>query len=302
MARASAAAAVLLVAAAAAALTPAAAVRCVFLHGAGESDVGEPTDTDTGKYWGNSVTSMQDNWAPAACTSFVFNHDDTRTQRMDSANLKQRYCDAASGGTGTISDAIVFTHSMGNNILAAALRDGNCKIDHSSAVWYAASAPARGSKAANFAQHLCANNSTESEALRKAAELLHYCDPSDPHQASVAYQSLETTYPGMAGIAETMAREVGGAMCGDSDWGLTSEYSALFEALAALVKYGEANDGMVGIASCKLDGKTYSSDYTSDFYEASINHADGTCRDGNGDFGKSTRQPCKWFKSRKPVA
>lgn len=72
----------------------------------------------------------------------------------------------------------------------------------------------------------------------------------------------------------------------------------LLQALASLVNYGEKNDGMVGIASCLLDGKTYGTTPDSDYYQAAINHADGTCRDGDGDFGKSTRQPCAWFASR----
>ena len=87
-------------------------------------------------------------------------------------------------------------------------------------------------------------------------------------------------------------------MCGNSDWGLTSEYSAAFEALNALVPYGENNDGMVGISSCTLAGKAYAGDYSSEFYVASINHEDGTGATGNGDLGERSRQPCKWYAAR----
>eukprot|EP00500_Bicosoecida_sp_ms1_P001780 CAMPEP_0203815040 /NCGR_PEP_ID=MMETSP0115-20131106/7448_1 /ASSEMBLY_ACC=CAM_ASM_000227 /TAXON_ID=33651 /ORGANISM="Bicosoecid sp, Strain ms1" /LENGTH=293 /DNA_ID=CAMNT_0050723929 /DNA_START=165 /DNA_END=1046 /DNA_ORIENTATION=- len=269
---------------------------CVFLHGAGERVQADATSTDTASYWGGDKIISK--YSPAACTEWVFNHDDTVTQRFDDPNLKKRYCDVATGGTGQVTDAIVFTHSMGNNIFAAALRDGDCSIDHTSSTWYAASSPGGGSKAADFVDKLCANNSTDSKALQEIAKLMHYCADTDPPTPNLAYDSLRTTYPGLQGLKEVIAREAAGAMCGDSDFGLTSVYSLLFEALADFVKYGEDNDGMVGIDSCLLDGVTYGSDPSNDFYRAAINHADGTCRNGNGDFGNSRRQPCAWFKAR----
>jgi len=290
-------AALLVVAVVAVAVAPVSAKRCVFLHGAGQdpSTVGPPTATDTDKYWGGDDIMK---YLPSSCTETVFNHDDTVTLRFDSDTLMDNYCNVASDGSGTITDSIVFTHSMGNNIFAAALRAGRCKIDHSTSDWYSASSPGAGSKAANWVDHICANNATNGEALRELADLLHYCQKDDPRLPNEAYVSLKTSYPGLEGLKETLKQETSGAMCGTSDWGLTSKYSILFEALSKLVGYGEDNDGMVGIDSCLLDGVTYGDSPDSDFYQASINHADGTCRDGNGDFGNSKRQPCEWFKAR----
>ena len=37
--------------------------------------------------------------------------------------------DLASAGTGTVSNSIIFTHSMGNTVFAAALKHGYCKLD-----------------------------------------------------------------------------------------------------------------------------------------------------------------------------
>lgn len=81
------------------------AKRCVFLHGAGQdpSTVGPPTPTDTDKYWGD-VTGK---YAPAACDSFVFNHDDTVTQAFDDPVLMDNYCKVATDGTGTVTNSIV---------------------------------------------------------------------------------------------------------------------------------------------------------------------------------------------------
>lgn len=159
------------------------AKRCVFLHGAGETDVGPPTSSDTGKYWGGNL----DDSIPA-CTSTTFNHDNTRDNAFDDKTLMQNYCDVASEGTGNIENAIVFTHSMGNNIMAKALQSGVCTMDVTTTNWYSVSSPGAGSMAANFVEHICANSSVP-EVLRKAAELLHYCREDDPTRAAEAYIS-----------------------------------------------------------------------------------------------------------------
>lgn len=270
------------------AIAPASAIRCVFMHGSGQDHVGPPTSTDTDKYWGDMAR-----YTPH-CTSVVYNHDDTVNQAFDDAALMQSYCKTASDGTGLIRDSVVYTHSMGNMVMAAALRDGVCKLDPS-ARWYAVSAPLVGSKAADFVDHICANNSTINEALRKVAELLHYCRSDDPSMPARAYLSMKTTYPGLRGLMATAAQFASGAMCGTSPFGLTSLYSLPMEALSDLVKYGEPDDGMVGIDSCLITGKSYGDSYEDKFFKAEINHPDATCRDGDGDFGISKRQPCKWF-------
>lgn len=69
-------------------------------------------------------------------------------------------------------------------------------------------------------------------------------------------------------------------------------------ALSDFVHYGEQDDGMVGLSSCLLAGKSFGTSFEDDFYQAEINHPDGTCRDGDGDFGNAARQPCKWFSHR----
>jgi len=268
-----------------------AAKDCVFLHGAGNLVDGPPTSTFS-DYWGDM------NSATPQCASWTFNHADTTTRRFDNQTLMQMYCDVASGSTGVIQNKIVFTHSMGNNILAAALRDGVCQLDKTSSTWYLSAAPGRGSKAANMVETICDSNSWLDGPIRDIATLFHYCVNDQPGPANQAYVSLQTTDPGLVGLADVMASYADGIMCGTSAFGLVSEYSLGLEALSDLVNYGELNDGMVGQSSCTVaDNLPFGSDPSDPYYYATINHADATGRDGNGDFG-SARQPLAWFSAR----
>jgi len=264
---------------------------CVFLHGAGNLDDGPPTDTFTA-YWGdiNSYTPQ--------CGSWTFNHADTTTRSFDNETLLDMYCDVASNGTGVVSNTIVFTHSMGNNIFAAALRDGTCQMD-STSTWYLASPPTIGSKACDMAEEICNSTNWLDAALRDVLTAFHYCVNDQPGNANQAYYSLQTDYPGLQGLPEIMATRASGAICGNVPFGLVSIYSLGLEALAAIVDYGEDSDGMVPISSCQagLDPTKFQGDASADFYLGGLNHADTTCRDGNGDFG-ADRQPCSWYGAR----
>jgi hypothetical protein len=263
---------------------------CVFLHGAGNLNPGPPTSSFT-DYWGDIAS-----YTPQ-CASWTFNHADTVTMRFDNETLTSSYCDVASGGTGVISNAIIFTHSMGNNILAEALREGVCRMD-SSATWYLSAPPAFGSKAADMIETICDSQSWLDAPIRDLAVAMHYCQSDQPGPANEAYVSLQTTDPAIAGLADVMAAHASGSMCGNSAFGLFSKYSLELEALSDLVGFGQPNDGMVGFNECTLSANiTYGGDASDPFYNAAINHADATCRNGNGDFGDD-RQPCKWFSLR----
>jgi hypothetical protein len=53
---------------------------------------------------------------------------------------------------------------------------------------------------------------------------------------------------------------------------------------------------MVGISSCKVNMKptvNYTHDYQSNYYIGNLNHADLTCRDGDGYWGGE--YPCSYF-------
>lgn len=262
------------------------AVRCVFLHGAGCSNVGEPTPTDTDGYWGGqSHLSAYSNF----CTEYLFNHDDTRNQGFDDQTLMERYCSVASYGTMEISNTVIVTHSMGNLILGQALREGVCTMDKDSTYWLSISAPWEGSKACDWLQNIC--DGKGGSVLQWLAKEMSYCDNGKIHQA---YVSMKPSNPVFNGLKDAVIPYVDAAMCGTSAYGLTSVYSAAMEALSAEVQYGEKDDGMVGITSCLL-GPQYGNTYKDKYYAAAINHADGTLREGNGDFGKPSRQPANWL-------
>jgi len=264
---------------------------CVFLHGAGNLVDGPPTTSFT-DYWGDIASFT------TQCDSWTFNHADTVTRRFDDAALVQSYCDLASDGTGVIKNKLVFTHSMGNNIIAAAIRDGVCRFDVTSN-WYLSAPPAYGSKAADMIETICDSSSWLDQPIRDLAVDMHYCQNDQPGPANEAYVSLQTDDPAIQGLADVMAAHASGAMCGDSAIGLISKYSIELEALSELVDFGEDNDGMVGISECMFGygNFTWGGDATDDFYRADCNHADLTCRNGNGDFG-AARKPCSWFANR----
>jgi len=264
---------------------------CVFLHGAGLLTDSPPTSTFP-DYWGDV-----NDYTPQ-CTSWTFNHADTTTRTFDNTTLMQMYCDVASGGTGVINNTIVFTHSMANNILAAAIRDGMCTMEASTS-WYLSSPPTQGSKAGDMCEEICNSTNWLDGPLRDLLVLFHYCVNDQPGDANMAWYSMQTTYPGLQGLPAVMSAYASGAMCGDSAIGLVSIYSLGLEALAAIVDYGELNDGMVPLSSCQagLDPSLFTGEATSNWYLGGLNHADTTCRNGNGDFG-ADRQPCSWFGDR----
>lgn len=157
------------------------------------------------------------------------------------------------------------------------------------------SGPWGGSKAASWVTGLCSNG-THHEILGWLAKQLHYCDDAHPGLVARAYVTMQPSYPGLSALAKIAEEKVSGAVCGKSGVGLVGLYSAALEALSIAVDFGEDNDGMVGISHCLLPGKSYTKDYRSPFYTASINHADSTCRDGNGNFGFDSRQP-SWYRA-----
>jgi hypothetical protein len=282
---------------------PSPASRCVFLHGIGELETSPPTPTDTAKYWGGLGL---DAFIGTECNSTWFVHQDSTTRAFDDAALMQAYCEAVAGSDDLdqpVQNTVVISHSMGNLAIAEAFRTGLCSIDPESSKWLSLHAPWKGSKAADFIKKLCSNPSVWSKPVRWIATEMNYCQPSQNGEANVGYLALTPEAPKLANgtLAAYAAAAVSGAVCGHSATGLVSEYSAALEALALAVEYGEENDGMVPVSSCLLNATAtepaivYNGSYASPFYFAKINHADGTMRDGNGDFGHDDRQPGKWL-------
>jgi hypothetical protein len=85
-------------------------------------------------------------------------------------------------------------------------------------------------------------------------------------------------------------------MCGTSAYGLHSIDSAGLVLLAKIAGLSLPNDGLVSWNSCHLD-YTYGAAFDDDWYETVTNHADATCRNGDGWWGLD-RRPCSWYTNK----
>lgn len=220
--------------------------------------------------------------------------------RFDAPVLMESYCALASSGTGFIHNKIIFTHSMANNIFAAALREKMCHFTNDTSSWYLCAPPSIGSLSADFVNQLCTEPMWRDGAIHALAVKLHYCkNDNATGVANPAYVSLMTTDPSIQGLVQYMTPYASGVMCGTSLFGLLSEYSLGLEAVAKFTGFKEPNDGMVGISECTAVApiEWFSTDASNRFYLAEINHADATGRNGNGIVGHD-RQPLAWFSQR----
>ena len=231
-----------------------------------------PPTTTFPSYWGHVEKYVH-------CDNVTFIHRNTVDRSWDDPYLMKSYCELAANAT------VVFTHSMGTSIFAKALQEGMCDLGETK--WYSANGVIRGSLAADYVNNVCSNNFT---AIKFAAEALGYCQDN---KATKAYISLQTNETRWRGIAETAQRHLSGSLCGTTPFGIWSFYSAELELISHLVNYKEANDGLLSFSHCIVPNATYYPFPTANHYVANINHADGSCR--NGDGRKRDQQACNWF-------
>jgi hypothetical protein len=91
------------------------------------------------------------------------------------------------------------------------------------------------------------------------------------------------------------AQYVKGRMCGLSAYGMGGVNGVGLAAISALVGYGESSDGMVSASSCVAKGQALVADPSSANYALSGNHADGTCRSGDG--AGADQKACTWYRN-----
>jgi hypothetical protein len=275
---------------------------CIFLHGAGNfKEVGPPTNAfDT--YWGK----IKD-FTPQ-CSERWYIRENTKANGWDSVELQKKYCALALVGQksdNVVRNKIIFAHSMGNLIFGAALHNGYCKMDLTTSSWYSSQGPFRGSKAAPFLEGVCAvgeKSSLFAKLEKWVGVYAKYCVAGST-LAYPAYSELKDDYCDknkqicLRDMESISAKMISGSMCGTSAKGLISIYSAPLEILSRLVHYGEQNDGLVPLSSCKMINRSYGKTSESKMYETDTNHADGTCRNGNG-FYSAARKPCSWYTNK----
>lgn len=273
--------------------------HCLFIHGAGERP---PSDTYIDKgalpiYWGSYIES----YTPQCLTrrfmwynSIDRGWDDTKTQQM--------FCEFAVGNSSRpISDTMIFTHSLGNLVVAAAFHRRFCQFDHRTSVWYAIQAPWRGSKVSNELHTLCSKKNFETHITYIVLRDLHYCKRNSNHP-SQAYVTLNTSYVSPTGVSfndliQTARRYISGAVCGTSAFGMDLSFSmsARLHLVSAYTQLSLPNDGLVAFESCNIKGD-FDIRPSSRYYKGHFNHAEGTCRFGERKgVGEPAQHPCLWY-------
>ncbi|XP_069105131.1 uncharacterized protein [Argopecten irradians] len=259
---------------------------CLFVHGAGETPSVNTVRQDLASYWGK-IKSYTFN-----CVSHKFLHYDSKTNGWDSDTIHRLFCDAAAVN-GTIRNTVLFSHSMGNLVIAAALHSNKCTFDQRTSRWFSSQGPWKGSAAANKVSDICTNPTFPQRIIRKVLRWNGYCK-SNANVEQKAYTTLKTNYISSTGVRfndlQAKGRSyVSGVMCGTSSWGEKVGESLGLWFIQHYTNIDGPNDGMVSFDSCKLKTDVNFQDrMSSAYYKDKFNHADGTCRNGGC--------PCQWYK------
>jgi hypothetical protein len=264
---------------------------CIFLHGVGQSESGNVTDTFV-EYWGNIHENTPQ------CDKRYFIKEESLSRGWDNIELQKSFCKVAlmdqNKNEKIIKNKILFVHSMGNLIISAAIKNKFCEIDKTTS-WYDIQGPILGSDAAKYIVDVCEGRQ-EGWGVKYIAEIGGYCDPKT-NTSYPAYKELSPEYPGIKELYAIAKSNVKGVLCGTSSYGLQTRYGIALSAISYIVGFDEPNDGMVPFSSCNL-GFEFEEDFQSNFYKSNINHADGTMRNNNGWWGND-RQPISWIQTRK---
>merc|ERR1712146_552861 len=103
-------------------------------------------------------------------------HVDTVDHGWDDEQIQDYACRAATRGNGnTVRDVVIYSHSMGNNIFGAALKNKKCSLGNNS-YWFSMGAPWLGSQAAIALTNWCTGHTIGDEALRWLSDKLNYCE------------------------------------------------------------------------------------------------------------------------------
>ena len=176
-------------------------VHCFFVHGCGMTTTKAATATDDNGYWGGDAIIK----ATPQCDKRSFFWHDTTHYALDDPVLEDAVCAfltetedgppppastsgdsnraaaaAASAPAAVVERKVIFTHSMGNLMLAAAIRDGRCALG-ATASWFSAGAPWTGSQAATAMDDICEGEDAGAvPLLRDLAAKRNYCETVGP--------------------------------------------------------------------------------------------------------------------------
>ncbi len=267
---------------------------CVFIHGSGIEGRGVVHEDHFTRYWGHVQK-----YTPQ-CSRRFFIDVDTRSVGWNDAKLQRSVCDAMLHQQNTtdnlVRDRIVFAHSMGNLVIAAAIKNGICDLDNTTS-WYSIQAPYLGSVASMYLEKVCRAKHFFTRIIHRIAALFGYCQEDD-NLPCAAYTTMNPDFRDNTSFKElqTIAKSrVTGSVCGTSAWGLNTHYAPGLSILSALVGFKEKNDGMVDLTSCTVSDH-HSKHYKDLHYATKINHADATCRNGNGWISRG--KPCNYYSNK----
>lgn len=267
---------------------------CFFVHGVGER--GDNTIKNSFvEYWGEIKDYMPQ------CNSFNFLYMDTKTYSWNSEWLVKKVCSLITAGSMKIVNSYVFTHSMGGLIMTNSLMHGWCQIDKKTSRLYMSQPPLTGSVTARFVNDICKGN--HGDLLKAVADYMDYCLPDD-QGAYPSYFPMDPDNPQLQSVQYAAGVFNDGMLCGNcslsaSLCGFGAPFqTAGLKAIAVTSGLNFPNDGMVALDSCRVSNPKYpfSGDSSASYYMGEINHADGTCR--NGDSTLQSLYPCQWFGAR----
>lgn len=281
---------------------------CLFIHGVGTNHRGRYEVLNSfPAYWGHIERKTK------RCRSHKFIVMNTVNFGWDDQILHDNFCNFASKKNGSIDNAVLFSHSMGNLIVAAALFRGVCRLNTKSSEWYTIQAPWTGSKAADTLYKICSGHFEIDNTQLPAGILIHllaskFCTISG--KPTRGFDSLKTTYTSPLGInfddlIHTAKQYSNGSMCGISATGMWKNFfwSTTLDAIQLITDLEKPNDGVVPFDGCSRIGGDFSSNYHDKFYKVRANHFEGTCRFGDSDWeipglDNEQNKPCSWYQHR----
>ena len=301
-------------------------LTCVFVHGAGNSLATDPAlgtiTSEFWSYWGRLHEVIGGENGP--CQVLTFMHLDTLHAGWQDAELQESFCaqlEITGGGARTSrgnatthspvnsssARVALFSHSLGNLIVAGALNADRCLLPPG-ATWYAIAAPWAGTKAADELPRICSGSERVVGGLVKAlARNQGFCEgPEEEGTPSRGFASLQTESDHLQAVSARWQWRVNGSLCGTAAFGLWAAEgggadSYELQALADLVQFGDANDGAVPLATCHPFGTmAVPGEPENAHYTAAVNHYDLTCRHGDGwilPWRSADRQPCQWYRA-----
>jgi len=188
---------------------------------------------------------------------------------------------------------------MGGLILGASFHNKTCDRNRDDLIWIASQTPLKGSIASNNLVDICRLEQPESYShwfYRAMGEQFGYCN-STTNKPATSYQTMHTNYKNIQQVGKYSFSSINKMLCGTSAFGLYSKYSMALEFLEWVSGFKYINDGMVSIESCMNDSeKLCQNDETKNYYCPALNHADGTCRNGNSNW--YSLYPCTFFNTK----